>query len=100
MAGNEGPVGEEKGKTARFQASNGQSKNSDSERSIKGGYRPNPEGGREVRGDGKGHGGEAWKELRQHQCLVPHYGERHKGNQEGRTRQVYLGVLIGFLGAY
>jgi hypothetical protein len=39
---------------ARVQASNGQSKNSDSERSIEGADRPNPEGGREVRDHNKG----------------------------------------------
>jgi hypothetical protein len=26
--------------------------------------------------------------------LVPHHGERYQGNQEARTRQIHLGVLI------
>jgi len=57
-------MGEEKGKAARVQASNGQGKISDSGRSIEGADRPNPEIGREARDHNKGCGGETGKELR------------------------------------
>ena len=50
LGGNEGPVGEEKGKTARVHLRNGQSKEAISRRSVERADRPNLEVSREVRG--------------------------------------------------
>ena len=100
LGGNEGPVGEEKGKTACVHARSGQSNSADSARSIEGTDCPNAEDGREVRRNSKGPGGETRKELRQHQCLVPHHGEGYKRNQKGRTWQIRLGVLTDFFGQW
>ncbi len=94
LQGDEGPLGEgEEGKRARIQARSGQSESADFKCSIEGTHRPKPESGRKIRGDGQGVGGEAWKELRQHQCLVPHHCQRSKRNQEDCTWQICLGAL-------
>jgi len=88
-------VGEEAGKEARLQTRASQNKRAISGRSNEGADRRNSESGRKVRGNSKGPGGEAWKELRQRQRLVPHDREGDKGNQEGWTGQICLGVLMG-----
>ena len=88
-------MGEEEGKEARLQTRASQNKRAISGGSNEGPDRPSPENGRKIRGDSQGSCGETWKELRKHQRLVPHDREGDKGNQEGWTGQICLGVLIG-----
>src|SRR5205823_9249473 len=95
LGGGQSTVGEGKGKSARVSVPSGQSKSADFTCSVEGADRPKPARGRKIRGGRQGIGGEAWKELRQHQCLVPHHCQRSKGNQESCTWQICLGILMG-----